>query len=552
MMVATIFAKAIRDRWIAMTIAAGTLALWFFLAMAIYQDVDVSFYTDLPEGMRELMGIPEGADTASLSYNIMLSFAAALTLAGMAVSMGSAAIAGEERDGTLGLLLSNPKSRSYVLISKIISMVLLTVAATAVLWVAGLVVPAILDVDIGATQVGAMMLHLGLNAVFYGFMAIAIGAWTGSRSTASGVTAGVMILSYFAVGLLPLVSGLAGAAKVFPWYYFDGSAPLVNGIDWGHIAVLTVGIALLGTAALMGLNRRDLKGQSLGVTLLDRLRANHMTQRVFDRLAGSTRVSRLWVKATSEHQGLLVITAATMFIVMGVLMGPMYTAIEDSITDVAADFPEEILAIIGGADLGTPEGWFQSETFSFMAPVSIMIVTIVIGSRGLAGEEADRTMGLLLANPIRRSSIVLEQALAMVIYAIVVGGAIFSGVVIASAISGLGMSTGGIAAASLLSTLLGLMFGTLALAVSAGTGKVKAAVYTPIGVALTSYLLEAFLPLSDNYRGYARWTPNHYYLSSDPLNNGMNWGHGALLAGLAGALVATSVVLFERRDLRQG
>jgi len=133
-----------------------------------------------------------------------------------------------------------------------------------------------------------------------------------------------------------------------------------------------------------------------------------------------------------------------MFIVMGVLMGPVYTTIEDSVTDVAADFPEEVLTIIGGADLGTPEGWFQSETFSFMAP-------------------------------------------AMVIYAVVVGGAIFSCVTIASAISGLGMSTAGIAAASLLVTLLGLMFGTLALAVSAATGKVKAAVYIPIGIALTSY-----------------------------------------------------------------
>ena len=36
-----------------------------------------------------------------------------------------------------------------------------------------------------------------------------------------------------------------------------------------------------------------------------------MTQRMFDRLAGSTRVSRLWVKITSEHQGLLIITAAS-------------------------------------------------------------------------------------------------------------------------------------------------------------------------------------------------------------------------------------------------
>ena len=39
--------------------------------------------------------------------------------------------------------------------------------------------------------------------------------------------------------------------------------------------------------------------------------------------------------------------------------------------------------------------------------------------------------------------------------------------------------------------------------------------------------------------------------SSDPLMNGMNWGHGAVLTVLVILLIALSVVLFQRRDLRQ-
>jgi len=46
-------------------------------------------------------------------------------------------------------------------------------------------------------------------------------------------------------------------------------------------------------------------------------------------------------------------------------------------------------------------------------------------------------------------------------------------------------------------------------------------------------------------------TPHYYVLGSDPLVNGMHWGHGALLAGLAAGLVALSIRLFQRRDLRQ-
>ncbi len=43
----------------------------------------------------------------------------------------------------------------------------------------------------------------------------------------------------------------------------------------------------------------------------------------------------------------------------------------------------------------------------------------------------------------------------------------------------------------------------------------------------------------------------YYYLSSDPLINGMHWGHAAVLGGLFVILVAAAVVLFQRRDLRQ-
>ncbi len=550
-MLTTIYAKTIRDRRLGMTIATSVLALFMLYAMAVYSDIDLSIYTDLPQSLRELMGIPEGADAASLSYNVMLSAMGALTLAGLAISMGAAAIAGEERGGTIGLLLANPKSRTNVLVSKITSMVTLIAAVTVVLWAAGLGIPALLDVEIGQTHVGAMMLHLGVNSIFYGFMAAAIGGWTGNRSLASGATAGVMVLSYFAVGLLPLIESLADLARVFPWYYYNASDPLVNGVDWGHLSVLLAGCALLGVLAVVGVNRRDLRGQSSGVTVLDRLRANPATNRMVDRLAGSTRVSRLWIKTASEHQGLLIVVSVTMFAVMGVMLGPMYSAIEADLASMSEQLPEALIAIAGGGDMSTPEGFFQIETFSLMAPIAIMIVTIVIGARALAGEEANHTIGLLLANPIERSTVVLNQVVAMVLYAAVVGLATFAGVAVASIVSGLGMSIAGIAATSILVTLLGLLFGAFALLLSAATGQTKIAVYGTIGLALASHLLNSFLPLSARMAGYAKWTPNYYYLSSDPLINGMNWGHAALLTTLIAIMLVASVLLFDRRDLRQ-
>ena len=550
-MLANIFTKTLRDRWLGVAIAAGSLALFLLFAMSMYRNLDLGIYANMPEAFRAILGVPAEADVGSLAIGVLFSSYGAWILVGLMIAAGSASIASEESKGTIGLLLGNPKSRTNVLVSKAASMVLLIGLAVAFLWGSTYLVSGVLDVEITGMAVGALLLHMFVNALFYGFLAMAIGAWTGNRGTAAGATAGLMFVSIFAVGLLPLIEGWENVTKAFPWYYFNGSEPLINGIDWGHIGVLLIGIALFVIAAVIGVNRRDLRGQNVGITLLDRLRSNPMTQRVVNRLAGSVRVSRIWIKTLSEHQALLIITGFVMFLVMGVMIGPMFNMMPAELMDMTADFPEALLAAFGGGDMSTPEGWYQLETFGLMAPIAVMIVTIAVGARALAGEEERRTMGLLLANPIKRSKVVIEKAWAMVVCAITVGFATFAGVVAGSLLSRLGMDIGNIAATCLLVTLLGLVFGALALALSAAMGRGKVAVFGSIGTATVFYLAASLLPLSKSVAGYAKWSPYYYYLSSDPLLTGMDWGHGAILAGLTLGLVVLSVVLFQRRDLRQ-
>lgn len=550
-MLATVTTKTVRDRWKGTVIGAVTLGLLLIFGMAVYRDIDLSVYTSLPEAMRALMNIPPDADVGSIAYGAIYSSYGALMLAALAISSGSASYAREERNGTIGFLLGNPKSRTHVLASKAAALVLLTGLGAVILWGAGLLAPSMLSVNITGIHVGALIFHMFVNAVFFGFVAMAIGGWTGSGARASGVAAGLMVLSFIAVGLLPVLSGLENLAKALPWYYFNAGQPVVNGVDWGHLGVLFAGIVFLGVVAVIGVNRRDLKSQTVGVALIDRLRAHRMTHAVAERLAGSTRVSRIWIKAASDHQGLVFVTASTMFVVMGVMLGPMYSMIDENMLSAMDDFPEALLALFGGGDISTPEGWYQLETFGMMAPIAVMVVTVAIGARSLAGEEARGTMGMLLANPISRRRIVIEKTIAMAFHGFVVGFATFAGVALGSLLGGLGMSIANIAATSFLVTVLGLVFGALALALSAGVGRVKAAVFVPVGAALVFHVIAAFLPFSERLAGYARWSPFHYYLSSDPLINGMPWGHAAVLTALTGALIALSVVLFNRRDLRQ-
>jgi ABC-type transport system involved in multi-copper enzyme maturation permease subunit len=65
------------------------------------------------------------------------------------------------------------------------------------------------------------------------------------------------------------------------------------------------------------------------------------------------------------------------------------------------------MALFGGGDMSTLEGWYQIEVFSLMLPIASIAVAIVISTAAIAGEENDDTMRLLLANPIRCATFLL-------------------------------------------------------------------------------------------------------------------------------------------------
>jgi ABC-2 type transport system permease protein len=340
--------------------------------------------------------------------------------------------------------------------------------------------------------------------------------------------------------------------KAFPWYYFDGADPLLNGIAWGHIGVLLAASALFATAAVIGLNRRDLKAQSVGPGPLERLRSTAIIRNTIGRLGASAHVSSIRAKTASEYQTMLVITALYTFLVQGIMIGPIYGGMSEEALTSMSSYPEAMVALFGGGNPATPEGYYQIETFGMMAPIVVMIVTVAIGAGALAGEESRRTMGLLLANPLKRSRVILEKTATMSVFALFVGFVTFAGVALGSAAGGLGLNPGNIAAACVLETLVGLAFGALALALGAATGRKAVAIFVTIAAGVALHLFNGLTVLNGSLSGWAWVTPFHYYLGNDPLNNGMDWSNAAVLAGLSLALIGLSLPLFRRRDLRLG
>jgi ABC-2 type transport system permease protein len=88
---------------------------------------------------------------------------------------------------------------------------------------------------------------------------LAVGATTGRRATAIGAaTAGVSI-SYLAYGLASAADSISWLRRLTPFYYDNGSNPLLHGLDLGHLGVLAAVTVILVATSVIAFDRRDLR-----------------------------------------------------------------------------------------------------------------------------------------------------------------------------------------------------------------------------------------------------------------------------------------------------
>jgi ABC-2 type transport system permease protein len=70
----------------------------------------------------------------------------------------------------------------------------------------------------------------------------------------------VAILGWLINGFVPLVSAIAWLKYLSLFYYYAGHNPLTSGVDITGVIVLTTVTLVLTVAAMLGIERRDLRG----------------------------------------------------------------------------------------------------------------------------------------------------------------------------------------------------------------------------------------------------------------------------------------------------
>ena len=230
----------------------------------------------------------------------------------------------------------------------------------------------------------------------------------------------------------------------------------------------------------------------------------------------------------------------------------LYPALGDApeLNEVLGDEDSLVRAFVGNIeDLTSPEGFLNSQLYFLGVPILLLVFAVAGGSGAIAGEEEKGTLDVLFSHPVRRSVVVLQKMYALILSTLALAAVIGITVVIGALFVDMDISAGGVASVTISSALLGAFFGALALAIGCATGRRSMTLGITGAVAVLTYFVNALQPVVDILEPARFVTPFYYYIGTDPLSNGLDLLHAAVLVGATALLTLVAVASFERRDI---
>lgn len=212
-------------------------------------------------------------------------------------------------------------------------------------------------------------------------------------------------------------------------------------------------------------------------------------------------------------------------------------------------YPKALRSLFDLSDLTTAVGYVRAEVFSLTVPMLVVIFAVLWGSDLVAGEEDRGTIDLLLANPVTRRRVLLEKWAALAAGVGLASLGIGAGLGVGLAAFGMRIGAGDVAAAVVATGLLGLLFGSVALALGAATGRRGLARGITALLAVAAYLASTLANLVSWLGPVRAASPWYHTLGVDPLVSGFEAWHLLLVVAITVAVVVAALAAFDRRDL---
>lgn len=191
-----------------------------------------------------------------LGANMYANFGPLLTLM-LTIGYGAACIAGQNEEGLLGLVATQPIGRVRLVAQKLTALLLCSLVAPTVSLAVCLSGPHF-QLHPGWTHLVEVTGALALLGFELGALALSLGVLTGRRGLALGVASAVAAASYLVSSMAPVVSAVHRVRWLSPFYWAVGDGQLVVGVVGWQWALLA-GLGLVcAVGALVAVRRLDI------------------------------------------------------------------------------------------------------------------------------------------------------------------------------------------------------------------------------------------------------------------------------------------------------
>ena len=545
-MLRNIFLKTLRDN-------RGAMLIWG-LGLGLIVIIGISQYPALlggPEGQRAQMA----AEMTKLlqAYSFMLGEIVPITTLGgfitvrlvtqipvilglWALVAGVGLIRGEEEPGTLDVLLTTPHSRLAVFAQKGAALAVALAGAIVLLMAAMQAGALLINDSLPPAALATTALNIFTIVFFWAAVALLVGQLVTTRRGGWGVVGAALIGTNILNNLLEGIEPLKNWAWLMPFHYYSLSKPLVPGrpFEWGAWLALAgaTGVVLalgawlfvhrdLGAAFRLWPARRGAAPAATGGAVL-------LLGSVFAKSGRDLLLPTLgWSLALSLYALIIISTA-------DVALQP--------IRDVVQNLPW--LAQLAG-DMTSNEAYLSLGIFTQLPLLLAFFGLTQVW--GWANDEEEGRLELLAAQPLPRLQILLARYLAATLSVLVIlatlGAAIFGSAAAANLALDSARVGGGLVAAVPLP--LAILAAGLALATWLARPGLAVGI-TGAGI-VVMYFLDALAAIF-NWPEAVR-TLSVFYLYGRPVVAGVTWSNVVLLTALTLALVAASLVGFQRRDI---
>ncbi len=245
-----------------------TIGILFLIAlyMALYPSIKESaaelnaYMEKMPKALRDAFVDPEANYATPLGYISSEIYTQMLPILFLffAIGFGSNAVAGEEEKGTLDIVLSAPLKRSRFVIEKFAALAVGLGYLSVIIVITLYFGTKFVDINLTIPQLSSATFNLFLLSLNFGALAFFIGALSGSKGLAIGLTTSFAVLSFLVSSFYKMVTQLEKVKEFSPFYHYSNQSALIHGIDWASASLLIWAIIGLFALSIIAFSRRDL------------------------------------------------------------------------------------------------------------------------------------------------------------------------------------------------------------------------------------------------------------------------------------------------------